>query len=100
METTTLNVRVDKDVKKNAETVAQSLGMTLSTAVNIFLRQMINHDGLPFEVANPRFNAESIAAFKEAEDIIAGRKRVKSYDSAGEMIADILAEGEDGDAKA
>ena len=98
METTTVNVRVDKDIKQSAEAVAQSLGMNLSTAINIFLRQMIYRDGLPFEVVNPRYNAETLAAFREAEDIIAGRKVVKSYNSAEEMIADILAE-EDEDAE-
>jgi len=50
MEATTLNVRVDKDVKNTAETIASSLGMNLSTAVNIFLRQMISHNGMPFDV--------------------------------------------------
>ena len=94
MEMTNLNVRVDKQVKREAEAVAQSLGMNLTTAVNIFLRQMIYHDGMPFEVRNPRFNAESIAAFKEAEDIVAGRKVVKAYDNAREMLEDILSEGD------
>lgn len=50
METTSLNIRVDKDVKIAAENIAQALGMNLSTAVNIFLRQMISHNGLPFDV--------------------------------------------------
>lgn len=99
METTSLNVRVDKQVKKTAESICESLGMNLSTAINIFLRQLINHDGLPFEVRNPRFNAETIAAFQEAEDIIAGRRQVKSYASAEEMIADILSEEDPDDAE-
>lgn len=89
METTTLNVRVEKSVKQSAEAVAQSLGMTLSTAVNIFLRQMINHDGLPFEVVNPRFNAESVAAFNEAEDILAGRRQAKRFDSVEALFDDL-----------
>ena len=50
MEATNLNVRVDKDVKNAAETIASALGMNLSTAVNIFLRQMISHNGMPFDV--------------------------------------------------
>ena len=95
MEMTNLNVRVDKQVKREAEAVAQSLGMNLSTAVNIFLRQMIYHDGMPFEVRNQRFNAESIAAFQEAEDIVAGRKKVRRYANAEEMFADILSEEDD-----
>ena len=41
MEVTNLNVRVDKEVKANAEAIAAALGMNLSTAVNIF-------EGIPF----------------------------------------------------
>ncbi len=50
MEATNLNVRVDKEVKNAAEAVASALGMNLSTAVNIFLRQMISCNGMPFDV--------------------------------------------------
>lgn len=50
MEATNLNVRVDKDVKANAELIASELGMNLSTAVNIFLRRMVACGGMPFDV--------------------------------------------------
>ena len=99
METTTVNVRVDKAVKQGAEAVAQSLGMNLSTAINIFLRQMIYRDGMPFEVVKPRYNAETLAAFQEAEDIIAGRVKTKSYASAEEFFADMDAQEDESDAE-
>lgn len=94
METTTVNVRVDKDVKQAADAVAQSLGMNLSTAINIFLRQMVNHDGLPFEVRNPRPNAETLAAIQEADDIIAGRIQAKAFDNLDDLFADLEADDE------
>lgn len=50
METTNINVRVDADVKRAAEAIADALGMNLSTAVNIFLRRMIACEGMPFDV--------------------------------------------------
>ena len=50
MEAANLNVRVDKEVKLAAEDVAAALGLNLSTAVNIFLRQMVACNGLPFDV--------------------------------------------------
>ena len=66
MEATNLNVRVDRDVKQAAEDIANALGMNLSTAVNIFLRQMVNHNGLPFEVKlSP--NAETLRAMNDAK---------------------------------
>lgn len=65
MEATTLNVRVDKEVKANAEAIANALGMNLSTAVNIFLRRMIACDGMPFEVRLTP-NAETRQAMDDA----------------------------------
>lgn len=65
MEMTSINIRVDKDVKNAAEDIAQALGMNLSTAVNIFLRQMISHDGLPFDVRLTP-NAETRQALEDA----------------------------------
>lgn len=95
MEAANLNIRVDKDVKSAAEAIANALGMNLSTAVNIFLRQMVSYDGLPFEV-RLRPNAETRAAMLETEDILSGRIKTKRYASAQEMFDDLDAE-EDGE---
>ncbi len=65
MEATTLNVRVDKDVKANAELIAGELGMNLSTAVNIFLRRMVACGGMPFDVRLTA-NAETRQAMEDA----------------------------------
>ena len=45
-----INVRVDGDVKNKAQDVFSSLGMDMSTAINIFLRQAIRKNGIPFEL--------------------------------------------------
>lgn len=47
---TNLNIRTDADVKAAAEQIFSELGLNLSSAVNIFLRQAIRQGGLPFEV--------------------------------------------------
>ena len=47
---TQISFRLDEDVKSNAEELFGRLGMSLSTAINVFLRQCIAHRGLPFEV--------------------------------------------------
>lgn len=48
-QTTTVNVRVDVDLKREVESVCENLGMNISTAVNMFFRQMLMNDGLPFK---------------------------------------------------
>ena len=88
METTTLNVRVDKDLKATAESIAQALGMNLSTAVNIFLRQMVSHDGLPFEVRLYP-NAETRRALDDAKN---GRNLIGPFHSTDELMAYLNAE--------
>ena len=47
---TNLNIRTDAEVKAAAEQIFDALGLNMSTAVNIFLRQAIRQGGLPFEV--------------------------------------------------
>lgn len=51
-----INIRVDGDVKNKAQEVFTALGMDMTTAVNIFLRQAIRKNGIPFElvVENPQ----------------------------------------------
>lgn len=67
METTNMNIRVDADLKRNAEEIYRELGMNLSTAVNIFLRQSVRYGGIPFELRVERPSAETIAAMQEVD---------------------------------
>ena len=85
METTSLNIRVDKDVKIAAESIAQSLGMNLSTAVNIFLRQMVSYEGLPFDV-RLRPNAETRQALDDARN---HRNLSGPYNSLNDLLKDL-----------
>ncbi len=50
MQTTNINIRTDKELKENCEKLFEDLGLTMSTAINIFLRQSLRTGGLPFEV--------------------------------------------------
>jgi len=45
-----LNVKIDKTVKKEADTIANAMGITLSAAINIFVRQMVSERAIPFRV--------------------------------------------------
>ena len=48
MESTNLNIRTDKNVKVAAEKIFEELGLNMTTAINIFLRQTIRSNGIPF----------------------------------------------------
>lgn len=88
--TAALSMRIDPQVKSDAESLFASFGMSLTEAINVFLHKSLMEGGLPFEVRQPRYNAETEAAMREARDIASGKIEVKSYDSAAAMLDDIL----------
>ena len=89
MANSSINIRIDSDVKAEAQALFSRLGMDMSTAVNIFIRQAIDFGGIPFAVCLHRYNAETEAAIREAEDIISGRAQVKRYNSFDKFIKDL-----------
>ena len=88
--TTNFSVRMDSDIKKQCETLYGELGMNLTTAINVFLRQSLRVGGFPFEVRLEQPNKETIAAMLEAERI-AKDPAVKGYTDLDELFADLKA---------
>ncbi len=71
MATTNLNIRTDKEIKDQAEQIFAELGITMSTAVNIFLRTAVREHGIPFALKIDVPNDTTAAAIQE------GRKMLK-----------------------
>ena len=90
--TTALNVNVDAKTKKEATNILKGLGLNMSTAINMFLAQIVKRDGIPFEVANPKPSKETIKALKEAEDIISGKIKTKGYRDINELRKALLSD--------
>lgn len=88
---TTLKIPVDEKVEKEAEALFSDFGLDISTAVNIFLRQSIRENCIPFSIEREVPNADTIAAMKESEDMIKHPEKYKSYHSVDEMMKDLLA---------
>lgn len=84
--TATINMRVSPEVKSDAESIFASLGMTLTEAINVFLHKSVMEGGLPFDVRQPRYNAETEAAIRESRDIMAGKITGESYKSVDAMF--------------
>lgn len=57
---TTLTIRVDKQDKEQAEKILKKLGLTLSAAINIFIKAIIRNNGIPFALINEAFDYGSI----------------------------------------
>ena len=86
--TTNFSVRMDSDIKKRCEALYNELGMNLTTAINVFLRQSLRVGGLPFDVRVDQPNKETIAAMLEAERITKDSS-VKGYTDLDELFADL-----------
>jgi DNA-damage-inducible protein J len=58
-ETTNLNIRIDKELKSQADKVFSELGMNFTTAVTVFVRQAVREQKIPFEITlNPSGSSE------------------------------------------
>ena len=63
--TTNLNIRIDKDIKDQAEGIFNELGINMTTAVNIFMRAAIREHGMPFELKLDVPNEVTVASIEE-----------------------------------
>lgn len=82
-----LNVRVDKEDKYYADKICKDLGLTLSSAVNSFIKAIIRNNGIPFEMTTNIPNKETLKVMYEGERIakdsnIKGYKSIKALKTA------------------
>lgn len=89
MATTNINVRVDADLKKNAEDLFKDLGLNMSTAINMFLKSAVNYNGIPFEVKRMGPNATTQSALAEYKEMKEHPERYKKYHSFEEILNDL-----------
>ncbi len=82
-------IRIDKDVKQDVTALFNTLGLDMSSAVNIFLRQCLMRGGLPFPVEKPKYSQETIEAIEEARRISVDPS-VKSYTNMDELKKALL----------
>ena len=81
--TTTLSVRMDPNLKREAEQIFRALGLTPSQAVTLFYKQVEIQGGLPFDVRLP--NRVTVQALEEAAD----RRNLEAFDSPEALFDDL-----------
>ena len=86
--TTNISIRMDSELKAQADALFAELGMNLSTAFNIFVRQSIRDARIPFDISLNQPNRETIAAMLEAERIAKDRS-VKGYSDLNELFKEL-----------
>ena len=88
----TISVQVDNNDKELANSILKSLGLNMSTYVNMAIKQLIYKDGLPFEVKNRKPSKELLEALEEGKEILSGKVKKKGYHNVKKMFEDILSE--------
>ncbi len=86
--TTNISIRMDADLKTQADTLFGELGMNLTTAFNIFVRQSLREGRIPFDISLNLPNTVTIAAMQEAERI-ARDPDVRKYVDVEEALREL-----------
>lgn len=81
-------INIDESTKKQAMELLEGLGLDLSDAIDIFLKQVILHEGIPFDVKYPRFRPEVMEAMEEAKRM-SHDLNTKRYGSFSEALGDL-----------
>ena len=87
---TTINVNVPADIKEEANNLFETLGLNMTTAINMFLRKSIDEWAIPFNVSAKKPSKELLDALQEGEDILNGKIESKGYHDVDKMFEDIL----------
>ena len=78
MQTANINIRTDSNLKRKADALYNKLGLTMSTAINMFLKESVRTNSLPLSLKLDEPNEETIKAIKDTKEII-NNKKTKGY---------------------
>lgn len=88
MAQTSINIRMDEDLKKQFEEFCTDMGMSMTTAFCIFAKKTVREYRIPFEIGAEKPNIETIKAMQEVDDIIKN-KTGKRFNSVEELFEDL-----------
>ncbi|MBQ9346765.1 MAG: type II toxin-antitoxin system RelB/DinJ family antitoxin [Oscillibacter sp.] len=83
MKSVSITFQADEDIKKQAEALYKSLGMSLSAALNLFLKQSVVYQGVPFAISEEIPNEVTFAAMEAAEN---GVDMYGPFDTVDELM--------------
>lgn len=89
--TASINIRMDANLKKQFEAFCADMGMSMTTAINIFARKAVRENRIPFEISGDAPNAETRQAIEEVQRMKADPSLGKTYTDVDEMMKELLA---------
>ena len=89
MQNTSITIRTDKEIKDKVKNLYAALGMDLTTAVNVFFRQSLLRNGMPFDITLDTPNAQTLAALKEGDEMI-NNPNAPRFSSVDALFEDLM----------
>ena len=83
------NIKIDPVLKKESQALFESFGLNLSTAINMFLRQAVREQAIPFRIGTPVPNEETLKAIEDARK---GIGLSRGFSSVSELMEDLDAD--------
>ena len=90
MARTSMNISLDPQLKQDSQELFADLGIDLSTAITLFLKQSLRVQGLPFAVTRENPNAETAAALNEYHEMKAHPEKYERYASFKDAMDEVL----------
>lgn len=87
--TENINIRIEPELKKEAEETLDYLGLSMAEAIKLFLKQVTLTDSIPFKIEIPRYNKETIEAIKETNEIMKNPDKYKAFNNVDELMEDL-----------
>lgn len=85
-----VNIRMNPELKKQFEAFCEDMGLTMTTAINLFVKKTVREYRIPFEIGGEIPNKETMEAIKEIQYLKVHPEKGKTYKNAKELRRDIL----------
>lgn len=92
MAKTSTNISIDTEIKAKAQELFADFGLDLSTAINMFLRQSVRENAIPFNISREVPNSDTIAAINEFEKFKKNPNGYKKYSTFSELLSEVNAD--------
>ncbi len=92
MANTSINIRMDADLKRQFEAFCADMGMTMTTAFTIFAKKAVREYRIPFEISGDIPNAETMEAIQEVKQMKSNPSLGKTYNDVNQMMGELLSD--------
>lgn len=90
MASTNINIRMDAELKRQFEAFCSDMGMSMTTAFNVFARKAVRENRIPFEISGDMPNAETVEALREVQRMKQDPSLGKTYTDVDAMMEELL----------